>query len=167
MLQRLVDKGNTVIVIEHNLDVIKYADWIIDMGPEGGNGGGRVIAEGTPEQVATVPRATPAGSSARCSSAAPAPRAAATGAEVTRASAGGSGPAAKTAAKAATKAPARRTNAKVAAASATKTTTARVSTGQGAAPAATKTAANGPRIDGKATEDGGEEGDGQESPRTS
>lgn len=54
VLQGLVDKGNTVIVIEHNLDVIKNADWIVDMGPEGGNGGGRVIAEGTPEQVATV-----------------------------------------------------------------------------------------------------------------
>jgi excinuclease ABC subunit A len=54
VLQGLVDKGNTVIVIEHNLDVIKNADWIVDMGPEGGNGGGRVIAEGTPEQVAAV-----------------------------------------------------------------------------------------------------------------
>ena len=54
VLQGLVDKGNTVIVIEHNLDVIKNADWIVDMGPEGGNGGGRVIAEGTPEQVAEV-----------------------------------------------------------------------------------------------------------------
>ncbi|RTE49525.1 excinuclease ABC subunit UvrA [Actinobaculum sp. 352] len=52
VLQSLVEKGNTVIVIEHNLDVIKSADWIIDMGPEGGSGGGRVIAEGTPEQVA-------------------------------------------------------------------------------------------------------------------
>jgi excinuclease ABC subunit A len=49
---RLVDTGNTVIVIEHNLDVIKSADWIIDMGPEGGSGGGRVISEGTPEVVA-------------------------------------------------------------------------------------------------------------------
>jgi len=54
VLQRLVDTGNTVIVIEHNLDVIKTADWIIDLGPEGGNAGGRVIAEGTPEEVAKV-----------------------------------------------------------------------------------------------------------------
>ena len=54
VLQRLVDNGNTVVVIEHNLDVIKTADWIIDMGPEGGNAGGRVIAEGTPEDVAKV-----------------------------------------------------------------------------------------------------------------
>ncbi len=54
VLQSLVDKGNSVITIEHNLDVIKCADWIIDMGPEGGSGGGTVIAEGTPEHVATV-----------------------------------------------------------------------------------------------------------------
>ena len=54
VLQSLVDKGNSVITIEHNLDVVKCADWIIDMGPEGGSGGGIVIAEGTPEQVAQV-----------------------------------------------------------------------------------------------------------------
>jgi excinuclease ABC subunit A len=54
VLNKLVEKGNTVIVIEHNLDVIKTADWIIDLGPEGGDEGGFVVAEGTPEQVAKV-----------------------------------------------------------------------------------------------------------------
>ncbi len=54
VLDRLVDAGNTVLVIEHNLDVIKCADWVVDMGPEGGDEGGRVIAEGTPEEVARV-----------------------------------------------------------------------------------------------------------------
>ena len=55
VLQRLVDAGNTVLVIEHNLDVIKVADRIIDMGPNGGNGGGTVVVTGTPEQVAKCP----------------------------------------------------------------------------------------------------------------
>jgi excinuclease ABC subunit A len=55
VLGRLVDQGNTVLVIEHNLDVIKTADWIVDMGPEGGSRGGMVVAEGTPEQVADNP----------------------------------------------------------------------------------------------------------------
>ena len=55
VLGRLVDGGNTVVVIEHNLDVVKTADWIIDLGPEGGSGGGRVVAEGTPEQIVDVP----------------------------------------------------------------------------------------------------------------
>ncbi len=55
VLGRLVDSGNTVVVIEHNLDVIKTADWVIDLGPEGGDAGGRIVAEGTPEQVAQVP----------------------------------------------------------------------------------------------------------------
>jgi len=53
-LQRLVDGGNSVLVIEHNLDVVKTADWIIDLGPEGGDGGGTVVCQGTPEDVAQV-----------------------------------------------------------------------------------------------------------------
>ena len=52
VLHHLRDQGNTIVVIEHNLDVIKTADWVVDLGPEGGSGGGMIIAEGTPEQVA-------------------------------------------------------------------------------------------------------------------
>jgi excinuclease ABC subunit A len=55
VLHRLRDHGNSVVVIEHNLDVIKTADWVIDLGPEGGDGGGRIIAQGTPEDVAENP----------------------------------------------------------------------------------------------------------------
>jgi excinuclease UvrABC ATPase subunit len=58
VLNRLVEKGNTVLVIEHNLDVIKSADWVIDLGPEGGDKGGEVVAVGTPEEVAKVKEAT-------------------------------------------------------------------------------------------------------------
>jgi excinuclease ABC subunit A len=54
VLQRLVDTGNTVLVIEHNLDVIKQADWVVDLGPEGGEAGGELIATGTPEEIAAV-----------------------------------------------------------------------------------------------------------------
>jgi excinuclease ABC subunit A len=54
VLHRLVDLGNTVLVIEHLMDVVKTADWIIDLGPEGGSGGGQVVAAGTPEQVAAT-----------------------------------------------------------------------------------------------------------------
>jgi excinuclease ABC subunit A len=54
VLQKLVDKGNTVLIIEHNLDVIKVSDHVIDLGPDGGRNGGQIIAEGTPEQVAKV-----------------------------------------------------------------------------------------------------------------
>ncbi|HPT52887.1 MAG TPA: hypothetical protein PK740_06355, partial [Bacteroidales bacterium] len=54
VLNKLVEKGNTVLVIEHNMDVIKMADWIIDMGPEGGRGGGEIIATGTPEEIVNM-----------------------------------------------------------------------------------------------------------------
>ena len=54
MLNQLVDKGNTVLVIEHNLDMIKSADWIVDLGPEGGDKGGEIVAVGTPRDVAKV-----------------------------------------------------------------------------------------------------------------
>ena len=67
VLNRLADLGNTVLVIEHHLDVIKQADWIIDLGPEAGAGGGQVVAAGTPEEVAACARATPDGSCGRCS----------------------------------------------------------------------------------------------------
>ena len=55
VLQKLVDKGNTVLIIEHNLDVIKVADRVIDLGPEGGNKGGTIVVQGTPEEVAAHP----------------------------------------------------------------------------------------------------------------
>jgi excinuclease ABC subunit A len=58
VLQRLVGKGNTLILIEHNTDLIEQSDWVIDLGPEGGSGGGRIVAEGTPEKLAKDPNST-------------------------------------------------------------------------------------------------------------
>jgi excinuclease ABC subunit A len=66
VLRQLVDAGNTMVVIEHNLDVIKTADWLIDMGPEGGDGGGQVVAQGTPEDVAANPNSHTGRYLARC-----------------------------------------------------------------------------------------------------
>ena len=66
VLHQLRDAGNTIIIIEHNLDVIKTADWIIDMGPEGGDGGGQVVAQGTPEDVAANPDSHTGRYLARC-----------------------------------------------------------------------------------------------------
>jgi len=56
VLQRLAEGGNTVLIIEHNLDIIKVADWIIDLGPEGGDAGGEIVAEGTPEDICGHPK---------------------------------------------------------------------------------------------------------------
>jgi len=58
VLNKLVDQGNTVVIIEHNLDVVKTADWVIDLGPEGGDDGGRVVATGAPEELVRHPERT-------------------------------------------------------------------------------------------------------------
>jgi excinuclease ABC subunit A len=69
VLHRLANNGNTVVVIEHNLDVIKTADWLVDLGPEGGDGGGRILVAGTPETWPNARPAIPAASSSLCSGA--------------------------------------------------------------------------------------------------
>jgi excinuclease ABC subunit A len=82
VLHKLRDDGNTIVVIEHNLDVIKTADWVIDLGPDGGHRGGRIIAEGTPEDIAAMPQshtgrflAKTLGTEAKPTRPAPSPRA--------------------------------------------------------------------------------------------
>ncbi|MCD9031569.1 excinuclease ABC subunit UvrA [Luteimonas sp. Y-2-2-4F] len=103
VLHKLRDDGNTVVVIEHNLDVIKTADWVVDLGPEGGHRGGRIIAEGTPEQVAGMPQSYTGQFLARMLTPEPAAPAA---------EAAGTAPRAPRAAKAAKKAPAKKPAAK-------------------------------------------------------
>ncbi|HYU47481.1 MAG TPA: excinuclease ABC subunit A, partial [Terriglobales bacterium] len=66
VLHRLTDLGNTVVIIEHNLDVIRNADWILDLGPEGGEEGGRLVAQGTPEQIARVKKSYTGQALAHC-----------------------------------------------------------------------------------------------------
>ncbi|GAA2162766.1 excinuclease ABC subunit UvrA [Pedococcus bigeumensis] len=134
VLQGLVDKGNSVIVIEHNLDVIKNADWIVDMGPEGGNGGGRVVAEGTPEQVARVEDSYTGQFLAPILARSARTPQRATGAKRTAAAAATK----KTATKSAAKAPARKATAKRTTATATTKAAAKATTKAAAKPLARK-----------------------------